>query len=278
MNKACYEGLAEVEEAIKCQLQQAEVVHFDESGMRSEKKTKWLHVASTEKLTHYRLHARRGQEAMEAMGILPGYKGRAIHDHWKAYRKYDCEHGACNAHHLRELTFMWEVEEEAWAKQMKHCLLDIKRAVEAAKADARLSLTQEEIATLKASYEKIIRAGYVYHRGLSPPVAPTPGKRGKAKQRPGKNLLDRLDTYRADTLAFMTDFKVPFDNNLAKRDIRMAKLRQKVSGCFRNDTAADFFCRIRGYISTARKHGINAFDAIQQVFSGNPFAPPQPIL
>ena len=270
MTGECYEKLSGVEEAIKAGLQKAAVLHCDESGLRAEEKTKWLHVASTSLLTFYGMHERRGQEAMEAIGILPGYEGRAIHDHWKAYLGYDCNHGLCNAHHLRELTFVEEMEQEAWAAGMKTCLREMKNGVDQAKAMGETTLEESIIALHEACYVEIIDEGKSWHSGL-PALAS--GKRGKAKQRPGKNLLDRLEQYQEETLAFLKDFRVLFDNNQAERDIRMVKLRQKVSGCFRNDTAANFFCRIRAYISTSRKHGLTAFETIQRVFNGNPSFP-----
>lgn len=275
MNQSCYEGLASVESSIRMSIQAAPVVHFDESGMRSEKKTKWLHVASTEDLTLYQLHEKRGEIAMNAMGVLPDYKGRAVHDHWKPYFKYGCDHSLCNAHHLRELTFIAEEEKEAWAETMKKCLLEMKKVVYEAKALGNISLYSEEEVLFEKRYRAVIKEGYDFHQGKALLLPPISGKRGRKKQPPGKNLLDRLDAYQEETLVFMKDFRVPFDNNLGERDIRMAKLRQKISGCFRNDTAAAFFCRIRGYISTARKNGLGALEAIQLAFAETPFTPPQ---
>lgn len=269
-NQAVETGSEPALDAIYEQLSQAEVAHFDESGLRVAGKTQWLHVASTEELTWYQVHPKRGQEAMTDIGILPTFSGRAVHDHWPSYQTFDtCDHAYCNAHHLRELQFVTDQYQQPWAAQMAHLLLDIKAQVAqtALVADA---LTPEQITHFEQRYDDILQQGF---QANPPPIEPPPKHRGRTKQSPPKNLLDRLDKYKPDTLAFMYDFHVPFDNNLAERDVRMIKVKQKVSGSFRTELGAKTFCAIRSYISTVRKQGGHVITAIQQALNGNPFIP-----
>ncbi|MCP5016270.1 MAG: IS66 family transposase [Ketobacter sp.] len=256
-------------DSIKQQLITAAVGQFDESGLRVEGKLHWLHVASTPELTHYHVHRKRGQEGMKAGGILPEFQGRAIHDHWKSYLTFDCDHGFCNAHHLRELQFVLDQYEQDWAQEMSQLLLDIKAEVERTPAEM-MSLPPDRLTYYEGEYDKVIAKGL---EANPPPEEPPPKKQGRPKQSPPKNLLDRLQQYKPQTLAFMYDFRVPFDNNLAERDVRMVKVKQKVSGTFRTQSGADTFCAIRSYISTARKHGHNVIDAIYDAFVGHPFMP-----
>jgi transposase len=257
--------------SIQQQLIAADVTHFDESGVRVEGKLHWLHVASRPELTLYHVAGKRGQAGMASGGILPAFQGGAVHDHWSPYLKFThCRHYFCNAHHLRELQFIWEQYQQAWAADMAHLLLDIKAEVEATPAPT-MSLPPERLAHYEVEYDQLIAQGLAAN---PPPDHPLPPKRGRPKQSPAKNLLDRLQRHKSGVLAFMYDFRVPFDNNLAERDVRMVKVKQKVSGAFRTQTGADTFCAIRSYISTARKHGLNVIDAIYDAFVGHPFIPP----
>ena len=257
-------------ERIKQQLVAAAVANFDESGLRVEGKLHWLHVASTPELTHYHVHRKRGQDGMDAGGILPAFQGGAVHDHWSPYLKFDnCHHYFCNAHHLRELQFVLEQYQQAWAADMAQLLLDIKTEAEATPAPA-MSLPPERLAYYETEYDQLVATGLVAN---PPPDQPPPKKRGRPKQSPPKNLLDRLAKYKSGVLAFMYDFRVPFDNNLAERDVRMVKVKQKVSGTFRTHSGADTFCAIRSYISTVRKQRLNVIDAIYDAFVGQPFIP-----
>jgi transposase len=257
-------------DTIKQQLIAAEVAHFDESGMRVEGQLNWLHVASTEHLTYYGVHPKRGQKGMQAIGILPTFRGRAVHDHWQSYLTFEnCQHAFCNAHHLRELQFVVDQYDQAWAEGMAQLLLDIKQEVEAAQPD-RTSLPPELIAHFEQRYDELLQQGL---EANPPPAHPPPKKRGRKKQSPPKNLLDRLQKHKPQILAFMVDFRVPFDNNLAERDVRMVKVKQKISGTFRTRTGAETFCAIRSYISTARKHGCNVINAIHDALTSNPFIP-----
>jgi transposase len=269
----CTTALAETETSIKQGLARAEVVHFDETGMYVEGKRIWLHSASTPQLTHYACHDHRGVTATQAIGILPAFGGRAIHDGFSSYWQYDCAHGLCNAHHLRELLFAHEQMNKTWAEQMKALLVEIKQAVDTAKAQQQTALAPTQLADYEQRYGALLQAGLEEEPHDLPP--PT-GQRGRKKQSKSKNLLDRLVKYQAETLAFMKDFAVPFDNNLAERDLRMMKVKQKVSGSFRTMTGAQAFCRIRSYISTMKKQGHNVIAALQHVFLGTPLVPEVP--
>ena len=255
---------------IKQQLIGADVAHFDESGLRVEGKLNWLHVASTNDLTYYGVHAKRGQVGMRAIGILPEFEGKAVHDHWKSYFTFDnCQHTLCNAHHLRELQFVVDQYEQPWAQEMAQLLLDIKGEVDEIPLD-QMSLPAGRLAYFEQRYDELIAQGL---KANPPPADPPPKKRGRRKQSPPKNLLDRLQGYKPQALAFMYDFRVPFDNNLAERDVRMVKIKQKVSGTFRTRSGAETFCAIRSYISTVRKHGQSVIDAIHNALIGKPFIP-----
>lgn len=268
------ERVQPVNEAVKTHLQQtAETVHVDESGLRVDGRLQWVHVASTESVTYLDVDTHRGVKAHQAIDILPHRTGRVMHDDYASYSQYpDAQHATCNAHHLRDLLFLHERHQQAWAEKMAQLLLDIKASVAAAYDAGQTVLTPEQLHQFEARYQSVLEQGYAANP--PPVVAPdAPKSRGKPKQSPARNLLDRLDKQRRAVLAFMYDFKVPFDNNLAERDLRMVKLKQKVSGCFRTTTGAKTFCRIRSYISTARKNGQNVLEALRLAVVGTPFRP-----
>ena len=271
INQTCYEALESVEESIKQQLIASPVICLDETGMRIKGTRKWCHVVSTPNLTYYAANASRGSKANEDMGILPVYSGTAMHDGWSSYFKFNCKHALCNSHNLRDLTFVNEEDKQNWAKELIDHLIDIKTTVECRKPiDSKLNLA--EIAEFEKRYDRVIEMAKLEN---PPPIASNLQgqikKRGKKKQTKAQNLLGRLQKYRREVLAFMHDFEVPFDNNLAERDIRMMKVQQKISGNFRSWKGAKIFCRIRGYISTAKKNSISVIDAIQGAFEGKPF-------
>jgi transposase len=265
----CYAGLEGVESAVQAGVRQAAVAHFDETGLNIGGTLHWLHVASTPHLTHYAWHQKRGAAAADEIGILPGFTGTGVHDGLTSYWRYGWAHALCNAHHLRELTFVEERLGQAWARDMKTLLGEIKQAVDAARSGGAADVPADRQQAFVVRYRSILTAGY---EANPPPERPV-GQRGRPKRGKVLSLLDRLRDHEEATLAFMRDFAVPFDNNQAERDLRMVKVQQKVSGCFRQPQGAARFCRIRGYLSTARKQGQRALSCIEGVFRGHPFLP-----
>ena len=267
----CSRRLEPAEAAIRDLAAASPVAGFDETGVRATGSLHWLHTVSTQLVTWYYAHKRRGCEAMDAAGILPEYRGCAVHDFWKPYFDYGCGHALCNAHLLRELVFLWEEQSQKWAKEMIGHLLAIKAAVTTAGAAGLTALPATDRERFLKTYEHIVQAGYAQNPVEPPP--PGPKRRGRRKQSKARNLLDRFRDHPNEILAFMHDFAIPFDNNQSERDLRMMKLRQKISGTFRSLEALTNFCRIRGYVSTARKNDLGALDALQRVFLGTPFVP-----
>jgi transposase len=267
---SCHQQLAAVETLLKAALVKAGVIHQDETGLRVAKTGQWVHVCSTERLTHYAAHRSRGRQALKAIGIAPRFQGTSVHDGLVSYQGYAFTQALCNVHHLRELTFLEEECQQAWARKMKDLLLEMKAAVEQAKAVGQQALDPLVLARFARRYDAIVAEGY-----LANPAAPPPEKRrgGRPKQHPARNLLDRLSQRKWEVLRFLHDFAVPFDNNQAERDLRMIKVQQKVSGCFRTEDGVTFFCRIRSYLSTLRKQGMQLLSALQETLSGHPVLP-----
>jgi len=255
--------------------QTKEVVHLDETGGRVDGELRWMHVSSTETITHLEMHDKRGRLAHKDIGILPKRTGWVMHDGYRSYDQYPhAQHALCNAHHLRELLFIHERYQQPWAEHMLKLLLEIKQAVECAQHNQLAALSPDQSADFEIRYGELIGQGLKANPLPPAPDPPVPRKRGRVKQSPAKNLVDHLHKHQLSVLAFMYDFKVPFDNNLAERDLRMVKLKQKVSGCFRSVQGARTFCRIRSYISTARKNELRVLDALRMAILGDPFYPP----
>ncbi len=253
--------LAPAHERIAQALIAQPVVHFDETGQRAAARLRWLHVASTEALTWYYTHDKRGQLAMDDAGILRQFEGVAVHDGWASYRGYACTHALCNAHHLRELIYLEETTHQSWARKMIEFLREAKKQADAA-TRAHRPVNRKRLAHLRRRYGTILTEG----ERDNPPAAQRPRRRGRIKQSPAVNLLVRLRQHANDVLRFLADSRVPFDNNQAERDIRMPKLKQKTSGCFRTVAGADSFAIIRSYLATLRKRGCNVFDALTCIF------------
>ncbi len=262
--------LGPVEAELTAALRQAPVLHCDETGVRRAGKLAWVHVASTSRLTRYAVHAKRGSEATDAMGIQPTYAGVSVHDGWKTYGHYTtARHALCNIHHLRELTFLEEQYQQSWAAELKTLLLEMKTAAEQARANGLGQLPVTTRAAFVTRYRAVLAAGHA----ANPPPERRPRQRGRVKQSPAQNLLERLWLRQDEALAFLEDLTIPFDNNQAERDLRTLKMHQKVSGCFRSDPGADAFARLRSYFATLRKQGQSLLAALQTVFAGRPLYP-----
>lgn len=267
------EHLHAVEGQIRRRLRRAAVLHHDETGLRvvgaAGAGRQWTHVTSTPQLTHYAVHPQRGAQALDAIGILPRFRGMSVHDGWTAYRHYRrCRHALCNAHHLRELTFVEEELHQAWAGTLKHLLREMRTAVEQARTAGAMQLPSTQVEAFRIRYEALLAAGLAANP--QPPPAAAPRRRGRRKQSPARTLLDRLWTYEHEVLLFLDDFAVPFDNNQAERDLRMVKVQQKISGTFRSARGAHAFCRLRSVLSTWRKQGRSALAALETVFASQP--------
>ena len=230
-------------QAVKEHLVEHEKVgHFDETGMMVNGVLNWLHTASTSLLTYYAMHPKRGSAAINEINILPRFKGRAVHDDLASYFQYEVEHALCNAHHLRTLLFLLERYPQKWVQDLIDLLSKIKEKVEAAKRKTETALSVRQTNAFSKAYDELVKKGL----RANPPSKKNsrqPGQRGRLKQSPARNLLLRLREHKEAVLAFMYDFNVPFDNNQAERDLRMMKVKQKVSGGFRSISGAQNFCK-----------------------------------
>lgn len=264
------ETLKPLEDELKAALRRAPVLHSDETGVRRNGRLAWAHVASTARLTHYAIHAKRGSEATAAIGILPGYRGVSVHDGWKPYQaQTTCRHALCNVHHLRELTFVEEQYDQPWANDLTALLLEMRAATEQARSQGQTRLPSPERDALVARYEHLLALGLA----ANPPPQRHPKQRGRRKQSPARNLLERLWLGQEQVLAFLDDLTIPFDNNQAERDLRLLKTQQKISGCFRSDLGGEAFARLRSYLATLRKQGMALLGALHTLFTGSPLYP-----
>ncbi len=254
-------------ESIRAAIAQADVVHADETGFYIGGKRHWLHTASTQTLSYFFPHATRGRKAVDEVDILPNVTGTLVHDAWPTYFLYDTVHALCHAHHLRDLTALIENDKEVWAGQMRAFLLAAKALVDEEKASGSTRLPETMRARIETLYDAIVTYG------LAETPLPTQGKNGRPKATKGRNLVERFGARKDSMLRFIRDFKVPFDNNLAERDIRMMKVQQKVSGCFRSESGANDFCTLRSYTSTIRKQGLSVWKAIGSLFSDTALMP-----
>jgi len=269
-DRECAAKAEPANEQIRQQITVSAVSGFDETGMRVGGKTQWLRVACTPALTYHTVHPKRGPEGIRDAGILPEFQGIAVHDHWHPYfsGSDSCSHALCNAHHLRELKSVCEQYGQAWAGELSGLLTEIHREVRKNRPAADV-LPACRIAESESRYDRLIEEGM----SVNPRSEKISGRRGKQKQSPPRNLPNRLKGKKTEVLRFMYDFRVPFDNNQAERDIRMVRVRQKVSGSFRTQEGANIFSEIRGYVSTAEKNAFSVIEAIQRAFEGNPFVP-----
>lgn len=261
-NQEAFDRAADFEHWVKDRLGESALIHADETGINIGGKRHWLHCASNDRLTWLEPHEKRGQQAMDDIGILPRFQGVLCHDHWKPYYRYECQHALCNAHHLRELQRAWEQDKQAWAQRMQRLLCIMRDAVEASGG----SLPPDKADRWRKVYRKCLNKA---EKECPPPDEnQRQGQRGRLKRTRARNLLERLRDYEADVLRFLDDLAVPFTNNQGERDIRMLKVQQKISGCFRSSEGARIFCRVRSYLSTARKQNLNASEVLTQLFTG----------
>ena len=260
-NKEAFQLLTDFEKHVHDELKIARLAQADETGINISAKRHWLHCMTNDLWTYYFPHEKRGTDAMNDMGILPEFKGILCHDHWKPYFRYNCTHALCNAHHLRELERAWEQDGQQWAKRMKTLLEEINSKV----IDAGGALNIEKSREFRETYRKLLKQADIE---CPEPPPKEKGKRGRVKRSKSRNLLERLRNFEDDVLRFMEIDYVPFTNNLGERDIRMTKVQQKISGCFRSIDGARIFCRIRGYLSTCRKHGVSSSHALGCLFKG----------
>jgi transposase len=260
-NQEVYERLAPFDDWVKRELSKALLLHADETGINIGGKRKWLHVVCSATLTLLMPHDKRGGQAMAAMGVLPEYTGILVHDHWKPYYQIPGHHALCNAHHLRELERAWEQDHQQWAKQMQALLLEINKAVDAAGG----VLNPSEAEAFRERYRQLLKEAQTE----CPPPDESQrqkGQRGRLKRSKSRNLLERLIQFQEDVLRFMVQLDVPFTNNQGERDLRMSKVQQKISGCFRSELGAKIFSRIRSYLSTCQKNGVSSEQALRLLY------------
>jgi transposase len=261
-NQDAFNRLEHFEQWVKGRLIKSALINADETGINIAGKRHWLHCASNDRYTLFQPHAKRGDEALKDIGILLLFGGTLCHDHWKPYFNFGKKHSLCNAHHLRELERAWEQDNQKWAKELQCLLTEINNAKHLASG----SLTIITRRDFRKRYKNILSEA---EKECPPPEEKDrKEKRGRLKRSKSRNLLERLREYEDETLLFMDDPIVPFTNNQAENDVRMTKVQQKISGCFRSMEGAAIFCRVRSYLSTCRKNGASATSALRDLFQG----------
>jgi transposase len=263
-----HDALEPFEERLVEILPQEPILHADETGVPINKVQHWLHVLCTPLLTFFAIHLRRGQEAIQAIGIIPRFTGWLMHDFLSSYLSFDhCLHTFCKSHLMRELVFLFEQHHQGWAQDLYHLFLAMLECVQDRRArDA--PLTETEFRRWEQQYRSILQAGR-----RANPYTPDQSARRRPKQSKAQNLLDRLEGYDDCILAFLWELDLPFTNNEAERAFRMMKVRLKISGCFRTLAGARRHARIRSYISTLRKHGLPVLEHLRRALDGHPFLP-----
>ena len=249
------------------------VAHADESGLRVAARLHWLHTVASDRCTWYGVHDKRGMLAIAEHGILPKRIAVLVHDCWKPYWQLDCEHALCNAHLLRELTFLRETTAQRWPKRMIALLMRARDHSEAARQDDQAALSQRRIRRIFTHYEAILAQAQARNPRATRQATRQATRRGRVKQTLAFNLISRMREHATEVLRFVTDLRVPFTNNLGERAIRMPKVKQKISGCFRTLKGAQNFCTIRSYLDTMHKQGHNLFEVLRLTFMGHPPSP-----
>ena len=250
-----YKNLEDYEVSVKKILLKSSVLHADETGVRLNGKLHWMHVLSNEFLSYFGYHQKRGKEAINDFNIIPLYNGNLVHDRFASYFSYTCQHSLCNAHILRELQYLWESKELKWTRNLSNLLVGI-----------HYKIKQGKIYSTK-QYERTVKE---FEKLILPTIQNYDKVYTKTKE---EKLAFALEKHKHLFLKFIKEKEVPFDNNQAERDLRMIKVKQKISGCFREPNYADYFARIRGYITTLKKNKQNVLVNIQKSFDGNPFLP-----
>ena len=258
-NQEAYDLLKTFDEVAKKRLIKSSVINADETGINIDGKRRWLHSASNPLWTYFYPHVKRGSDAMDEIGIIPNFSGILCHDHWKSYYNYNCLHALCNAHHIRELERAID-DNQNWAKEMQDFLIKANKEV----INAEGILSKKAVEASRKKYKLILEKANIE----CPAPTKIAGKRGRTKKSKARNLLERLIDYEDDVLRFMENTEVPFTNNLGENDLRMTKVQQKISGCFRSLEGAYIFCRLRSYLSTCRKQGIKITDGLKMLFDG----------
>ena len=261
-NQEAYERLEYFDQWVRRQLASSSLLHVDETGINIGGKRVWLHNASNDRFTCFHPHGKRGGEALDDMGILPLFRGILCHDHWKPYYAYGVTHALCNAHHLRELERAWEQDNQQWAHQMMILLKEINKATHEAGGCLDALLSQQ----YRKRYRDLLKEAD--RECPAPDETARKGSRGRVARSKARNLLERLRDFEDDVLRFMDEMEVPFSNNQAENDLRMTKVQQKISGCFRSVEGAKIFCGVRSYLSTCRKQGLTASESLRLLFEG----------